>query len=229
MYVTFSIGPLLREFENDEKIRFEFAQGMLEYPPPEGFERELGDPPHLRFFEWELPAKYLGARGQSTSDHTQICVEDVIREHFQPQDPFCMEMALEYLHLFMEQEGPFEGVIGWSEGAAVAATLLLEDSAMCDRDHSISKFKCAIFFAGAPPFTPDGKNVLLHDQYGQVIQIPTCHVLGQSDLMVELAEALFNICDSSSAIAIKDEGGHRISRDPEVTRKIVDFIRQQSR
>lgn len=223
-----NIGPLLRELEDDKKITFEFAQGMLEYPPPEGFERELGDPPHLRFFEWELPEKYLGARVPPTRGVNQPSVEDVIREHFQPQDPFCMEMALEYLHLVMEQEGPFEGLIGWSEGAAVAATLLLDDFSKCELDHSTSEFKCAIFFAGSPPFTLDGKNVLLHDQYGQVIKIPTCHILGQSDAMVELAEALFNICDSSSAIAIRDEGGHRISRDPEVIKKIVDFIKQQS-
>jgi hypothetical protein len=70
--------------------------------------------------------------------------------------------------------------------------------------------------------------VLLHDQYDQVIRIPTCYVLGQADAVVEL-EALLNICNSSGALAIRDDGGHRVSRDPEVIKKTLSFIEEQSR
>lgn len=38
-----------------------------------------------------------------------------------------MRAALDVLYETMEREGPFDGVLGYSEGATVAATLILDE------------------------------------------------------------------------------------------------------
>lgn len=38
------------------------------------------------------------------------------------------QQALDYLYQIIEEEGPFDGIIGYSEGATVAATLILHST-----------------------------------------------------------------------------------------------------
>nr|XP_036581026.1 EF-hand calcium-binding domain protein [Colletotrichum truncatum]KAF6789199.1 EF-hand calcium-binding domain protein [Colletotrichum truncatum] len=50
----------------------------------------------------------------------------------------------------VESLGPFDGIMGFSEGGIVGATLLLEDAR-----RPFANFKCGIFFSAAPPLDPD--------------------------------------------------------------------------
>ena len=70
-------------------------------------------------------------------------------------------MALDHLYKVMETEGPFDGIIVYSEGATVAATLLLHDQKRAGILGIPSMFKCALSFAGWPPMTPDLDQIVL--------------------------------------------------------------------
>lgn len=59
--------------------------------------------------------------------------------------------AHEMLHEFIADEGPFDGVLGFPQGAALAAAIILyhtRDFPICPAD---SFFKTVIFLYGSPP------------------------------------------------------------------------------
>jgi len=86
------------------------------------------------------------------------------------------QKAMDYLYRIMEEDGPFDGIIGYSEGATVAATLLLHEQMRFETEGKSPMFKCALFFAGWPPMSPELDSIVLADESELTITIPTCHV-----------------------------------------------------
>lgn len=84
--------------------------------------------------------------------------------------------AINYLYRIMKNDGPFDGIIGYSEGATIAATLLLHEQRRYETTGIPPMFKCALFFAGWPPMNPDLDAIVLADESDLTITIPTCHV-----------------------------------------------------
>lgn len=103
--------------------------------------------------------------------------------------------AMKYLVKIMEERGPFDGIIGYSEGATVAATLLLHEQRRLKTKGIKPMFKYAIFFAGWPPLDPDSHAMVLSDESEEMIMIPTCHISKLSS-----KSALYS-ADRSSAIS----------------------------
>lgn len=84
--------------------------------------------------------------------------------------------AIQFLFKIMEEEGPFEGIIGYSEGATVAGTLLLAEQRRKELEGYEPMIKCAIFFAGWPPLDPQTFAMVLSDETDTMIDIHTCHI-----------------------------------------------------
>lgn len=84
--------------------------------------------------------------------------------------------AMTYLAKIVEERGPFDGIIGYSEGAAVAATYLLHEQLMSQHQGTRPMFKYAIFFGGWPPIDPLTHAMILSDESEILIPIPTCHI-----------------------------------------------------
>lgn len=104
--------------------------------------------------------------------------------------------ALDYLYRIMEEDGPFDGIIGYSEGATVAATLILHEQRRFEMDGTPPMFKCALFFAGWPPMNPELDSIVLADESDLTITIPTCHVSKLhhfGDLSLHKLVANFNV------------------------------------
>ncbi|KAF6789998.1 hypothetical protein CSOJ01_14672 [Colletotrichum sojae] len=75
-----------------------------------------------------------------------------------------------------QSQGPFDGVVGFSEGGIVAATLLVEDARW-----PFAGFRCGILFSAAPPLDPDDLRsgiVRCMDPVrdGAVVRVPTAHI-----------------------------------------------------
>lgn len=65
----------------------------------------------------------------------------------------------------MDQDGPYDGVVGFSEGAALAAALLLEDASSIDGQYA-PMFRFAVFFNAVnllSPSTALGRKMLESD------------------------------------------------------------------
>jgi hypothetical protein len=73
-------------------------------------------------------------------------------------DPRSVEKVHEYLQSVLEEDGPYDGIIGFSEGAALVASYLLAreyratlGEVIDDPEHDI---KLAVFFNGVKPYSP---------------------------------------------------------------------------
>ena len=228
--LTFA-GSFRKQLSNDENITFYYAQGFLESRPPTWLEAAVDGPPYLKFYEWESDdleefGDHIRSLGPPAETPSPFPLAEFLKR---PPEPWSVGVTLDYLYNVIEDEGPFDGVIGISEGASVAATLLIEDIQACKAKQTQSRFRCGIFYIGAPAWWADGSRAWLAEEHGQVIDLPTCHVMGMNDIFKEGAEALLKICNSDKALVIADPGGHRIPQDHETNKLMADWVREQER
>lgn len=130
---------------------------------------------------------------------------------------------------YVTAQGPFDGIIGFSEGGLVAASLLVEDAR-----HKFAGFKCGIFFsAPPPPLDPevtraDVLRCLEPAKDGVLIHVPTAHIRETNGLdelrcksplnplwqrVEEVAsgdDGLAQLCDADLREVFLHELGHQI-------------------
>ena len=124
--------------------------------------------------------------------------------------------AHEYLDEIVEEEGPFEGLLGFSQGAEVAASLLLYQGQNV-------KFKFAVFIGGTQPYDvsalvsgKDSKPVKMRaDTHSARIGIPTAHVIGRSDAYREFSKAFLGLCNPREVKVYDHKGAHVVPRGQE--------------
>lgn len=71
-------------------------------------------------------------------------------------EPYEVSRVHDYVRGVQAQSGPYDGVIGFSEGAALAAALLLEDASHIDRRHT-PMFRLAVFVNAVNLISPSAK------------------------------------------------------------------------
>ena len=118
--------------------------------------------------------------------------------------------------------GPFDSLLGFSEGAMVAAQILLEQ----ERTWTQHSFKCAVFFSGVPPARGGNAGSYLADECGQLLRSPTVHFFGAKDPGKHASVALANLCTSDNAVIYDHGHGHEIPRAPALTKRMAQIIRE---
>lgn len=113
---------------------------------------------HFRLYHHKGPDEVL-LQGRNV-DQNAITNEDKIR-NFLPvayyPTPGSVPATIDYLYPVVATEGPFEGIMGLSEGYSVAATFLAEDIRRCEFEGKKIMFKATAFLCGSPPLSGDGK------------------------------------------------------------------------
>lgn len=135
-----------------------------------------------------------------------------------------LSRACDFVQQYVEQHDgdPFDGVLGFSEGASIAASLILRHR----REKGTSLFKFAIFICcPLPPLRSDRKDILLADETTERIDIPTAHIVGSKDPGYQGGRAVYNLCNQSSASIFDHGGSHTIPWDLASTRGIAKAIR----
>ena len=81
-----------------------------------------------------------------------------------------------------------------------------------------------IFFSGFKARFPQYDSI-----YEYRIKVPTLHILGKEDKIVdhERSEGLINVCEN--ALMLPHKGGHEIPDGEEELEKIVEFVRMNVR
>lgn len=70
--------------------------------------------------------------------------------------PHAIQSSLDHLQDFIDEEGPFDGVIGFSQGGSLALTYLLEEaSEMSANPGKAPAFSFAVFLSTIVAFSPD--------------------------------------------------------------------------
>jgi predicted esterase len=123
-------------------------------------------------------------------------------------DPEEVRTAHEYLRSVIDEDGPYDGVIGFSEGAALAAGLLLSD----ESSDAEPRFKVAVLFNSVVPLVPFGSECL-GAPLGKVVQ---GHQDSYLDLLLpgerkEKASEEGRAAVLSRALCFSPQGAHKIS------------------
>ena len=223
------IVPIVNDLEQDNTASFHFIHGTVPSPPPNGFEEFFGAPPHLRFLDSALlgvtEEEFQHAVLQLPQYLTPEQKHRSIRNCIRPKGTEAIEQFFDRIHRIADED-PFDGILGNSEGATMAATFLvdyLRKIASKERDPFL---RCAVFMSGGAPYTADGKGVLLADEHGQVINIPTCHIIGYNDSFIDNAIALYHLCEEDSATIVDHGKGHMIPYDEKSSKIMIRAIRK---
>ena len=143
--------------------------------------------------------------------HPQFPVEDEVRE------------AHDYLYDLIDNEGPFEGILGFSQGAEVAASILFTEAMQPDSQRPKPLFKFAVFIGGFPPWDIYGATnhgdkgttplrPVLPITHAARIDIPTVHIMGRKDGYRVHAKFLLGLCNERKAKVYDHQGSHMIPR-----------------
>ena len=205
-----SKAPLIKELRSDNTAELHFIHGPVEAFPPEGFEDYFGQGPYFRFIkpaetengngdllerirnfpkgataEDQMRLLMRGGAGPVPvpSDDESCCSSSSSTPSIQSIES--AQEALDYLYNIMEEDG----IIGYSEGATVAATLLLHEQKRLEIEGREPVFKCGLFFAGWPPMTPELDAIVLADESDLTITIPTCHISKLHHMLYKLSMA----------------------------------------
>jgi predicted esterase len=132
------------------------------------------------------------------------------------------EQSLEYLNSVFESQGPFDAILGFSQGGCLASILCRLSETQSEKYESI-RFKFAIIVAGFR------SNQSLHDLYYDLsikVKMPTLHIYGETDkvIPIEMSEELTNYFEDAKIF--KHAGGHLLPVNAEAKNNFIDFINQ---
>ena len=142
--------------------------------------------------------------------------------------------ALSDLEMYIAEDGPFDGVMAFSQGAVVAVSMLLqraEQDPLKARLYPV--FRCAIFFGGGVPVDlrwlrgERPRRLMRWEEDGEIIEIPTVHIWGKNDrLYPDFGPILSKLCRARVKEEFVHEGGHDIpgARDPAVVERVAMLI-----
>ncbi|MCJ1358509.1 MAG: hypothetical protein MMC33_008509 [Icmadophila ericetorum] len=221
------LAPFCKEFASSNSTTFFFTQGEYKYTPPPGFLDYFGPPPHYRFIESDstrqndmLERVRDFPEGENAEDVMRKLVSQGQEEIHKSADK-----ALDALYRTMDEHGPFDSIAAYSEGAMMAGTLILDEQRRFQEEGRERHIKFAVFFAGWPPLNPESNELVLSDTSEELIDIPTCHVVGANDPYLHGAMGLFNVCDQNSAILFDHGKGHTIPRNAQTLKELGDVVR----
>ena len=203
--------------------------GSVELAEATGLEGSEGLAPYLRFFESSWPGATDAQLHEALRDVPKaLTPEDKLRYLARrlpwTESPVCQDVLLS-IHRKSVEEGPFDCILGYSEGAIAAATFLVDSLKKCAAGDAIVPPKCAVFINGSTPFNPNGKEYLHADECGQLITIPTCHILAYNDPLVFSSVAMYHLCDEELASMLDHGRGHSIPQDQKSITSMTTAIR----
>ncbi|RFU26057.1 hypothetical protein B7463_g10268, partial [Scytalidium lignicola] len=206
------LAPFVEAVNRSCDAQFKWAQGAHPATPPPGFEDYFGVPPLYRFVDFD------GISGFN---------DILLKIHGQePYPERSIRNAINDIFKIIDADPEIDGILGYSEGATTAATLILEERRRWEEEGIPRRIKCAIFFAGWPPVEFKGGEVKcrLMDECEDVIDIPTCHIVGCNDPYIHGAMALYNICDEDIAELFDHGKGHTVPRDARTINELAAAI-----
>ncbi|KAI0849235.1 serine hydrolase-domain-containing protein [Daldinia vernicosa] len=225
------LGPFAKHMEDRGLATFAFTQGAHEVEPPLGWENYFGSRPLYRFVEAAAGAGDAFEVVRRVRHIPRGLSPEATLRLFKPPRPVAYDWrafreALDGLFETIEANGEIDGLIGYSEGAMMAASICAEENRRWEERGVPRRIKFAIFFAGTPPLVAQGDGFVarLADEYGTSISIPTFHVFGSNDPLVYSSVALYNACEPDAA-QLYDHGlGHLVPRDADNVEQLGDVL-----
>lgn len=131
---------------------------------------------------------------------------------------------LDYLHNYVTENGPFDGIIGFSQGAALAGYLLTNFHKILNLTYEQQPpLKFFISFSGfrleAPQFQSS------YDE--NPLSVFSLHVQGEQDTVVseDRVLSLYNSCQEDKRTLLRHPGGHYVPNSKQYITQICNWIR----
>ncbi|KAI4729292.1 putative DUF341 family oxidoreductase [Aureobasidium sp. EXF-10728] len=222
------LGPLVEILESTGSASFKFIQGRVPVTPPPGFESYFGPGPHYRFFKDKGEAEASAVEGIRVFPEADT-PEDALRA-LMPRGETkigfadARQAALEQLYGVLDADPEINGVIGYSEGASAAATLIYDEQERMRSEGYVPRIKAAVFFMGWPALT--SKNVpALSDEVEHLLEVRSLHIVGANDPYKDGALALYNLFDDDMAVFFDSAGGHTIPRHGKLLQELAQAVK----
>ncbi|KAM0794238.1 serine hydrolase FSH [Usnea florida] len=170
---------------------------------------ELADGHTFDFVEGSLPSP------MAPEIHPFFPADGQYFKYFDLDSAESMRKALSDLERYVEEEGPFDGVMAFSVGGTLAAALIISKLIKYQGRNNPLPFKCALFLSSGAPFDPaaalrdDIRNISPTE--GELIQIPTAHIWGSNDeLARSTSVVLSDLCDRRLKTVFVHHLGHDV-------------------
>ncbi|RYO85438.1 hypothetical protein DL764_009174 [Monosporascus ibericus] len=144
--------------------------------------------------------------------------QDPSNQHYAYYDitsPTSFITALDNLEAYVETEGPFDGVIAYSQGAGLVAMLLVRRQYLQPQAERL--FRCAILFSPVQVYDPvaylERGEVRVLDRLVPAMarfSIPVVIISGEADDRKAECQGLQAICDPALLNFFVHEGGHEV-------------------
>ncbi|KAK4038648.1 serine hydrolase FSH [Parachaetomium inaequale] len=227
------LGPLANELERRGLASFTYSQGSHEVEPPAGWEDYFGARPLYRFLDTRHGDNFESLRRLRHMPYS-VNAEDAIRMFQECGDgedwhQQVWREAMDDVFRTLDEHPDVNAVIGYSEGAMVGASLIVEEALQAQQTGRQPRIQFAIFISGSPPLKFEGNDRVvaqLADQVGTAIDIPTFHIFGCNDAFLSGAVALYNVCEPTKSTMFDHGLGHIVPRDAENVRMLADILEQ---
>jgi len=121
-----------------------------------------------------------------------------------------MDEAVKFVQSYIDRAGPFDGLLGFSQGANLASLLTGE----AEREGQTPPWRFVVLLCGSYSIWGEGK-------FPQPLRTPSLHFIGREDPRWEMTEALVDVFSEKTRQVIREDAGHRPPRDPAT----VDLLR----
>ena len=184
-----ALGNLTRDLGKDHSASFIYVGGEISCGPGPGIEH-IYEGPYYSYYNWP--------------------------QRLETDDQESVQSAYDLLDDIISTEGPFDGILGFSHGATLAFAFLVQHA----RKHPYEPppVRCAVFVCAMPPFRLGGNDEWIYDQAflePGALAIPSVHVVGKSDFVLEHSLKLYAVCDAARARLVVHGKGHEIPGDKE--------------
>ncbi|KAJ5699006.1 Serine hydrolase FSH [Penicillium macrosclerotiorum] len=132
--------------------------------------------------------------------------------------------AFEHVQRIIDTEGPFDAVIGFSQGAALASAMLVHHTKT--NPAAPPPFRVAVFLCGGRPWNSSGMAYVEPQPDTYLINIPTAHVVGKLDPLYEQGLVLHALCEPSKAKFYDHGSKHMVPFDQKNTDEMVKIIEE---
>jgi predicted esterase len=126
-----------------------------------------------------------------------------------------------------EKEGPFDGVLGFSQGSALTGLLVglraLDGKPTAERPLA---FDFAMLVSGFVSADPDLANLYAA---AESYALPSVHIIGRSDFVVPSEDSRELAAKFEDPLILEHAGGHVIAATPDVRKRVAEFLTERRR
>jgi len=129
------------------------------------------------------------------------------------------ERTRDWMVSLFQQEQHFDGVFGFSQGAAL--TSLLVGMRGTDR----LSFDFAMMVGGFRSDSPVHAHLYAAKES---YELPSLHIIGQADMVVPPEDSRILAAQFASPVVLEHPGGHVIASTPAIRRAVAEFLNEQA-